>query len=97
VTAGSQRQKQRRLTQSKYLSSEGLWASIGESLDILSRTQENRQRITTAIVGKIEGQNSKLIAEWGGSRAISDTHCQSQWGFGQLLARKFWQILIQNH
>jgi hypothetical protein len=37
--------------------------SIGESLDILSRAQENHQRITTTIVGKIEAQNRKLIAE----------------------------------
>jgi hypothetical protein len=60
---GSQRRKKRRLTQSKDLSSEGLWASIGESLDILSQAQENHQCITTTIVGKIEAQNSKLIAE----------------------------------
>ena len=52
-----------RLTQSKDLSGEGLWVSIGESLDILSRAQENHQYITTIIVGKIEAQNSKLIAE----------------------------------
>jgi len=60
---GSQRRKQRRLTQSTYLSIEGLWVSIGESLDILSRAQENHQCITTTIVGKIEAQNSRLIAE----------------------------------
>jgi hypothetical protein len=60
---GSQRRKKRRLTQSKDLSSESLWVSIGESLDILSRAQENHQCITTTIVGKMEAQNRKLIAE----------------------------------
>jgi hypothetical protein len=33
---GSQRRKKRGLTQSKDISGEGLWVSIGESLDILS-------------------------------------------------------------
>jgi len=37
----SQRRKKRRLTQSKDLSSDGLWVWIGKSLDILSRAQEN--------------------------------------------------------
>jgi hypothetical protein len=60
--AGSQRRKKRRLIQSKDLSSGGLWVSIGASLDILSRAQENHQCITTTIVGKIEAQNSKLVA-----------------------------------
>jgi hypothetical protein len=59
----SPRRKKRRLTQSKDLSGEGLWVSIGERLDILSRAQENHQCITTTIVGKIEAQNSKLIAK----------------------------------
>jgi hypothetical protein len=45
------------------LSSEGLWVSIGESLDILSLAQENHQHITTTIVGKIEAQNRKLVTE----------------------------------
>jgi hypothetical protein len=59
---GSQRRKKRRLTQSKDLSSERLWVSIGENLDILSRAQENHQRITTTIVDKIETQNRELIS-----------------------------------
>jgi hypothetical protein len=62
-TPGSQRRKKRRLIQPKDLGSEGLWVSIGESLDILSRAQENHQCITTTIVGKIDAQNRKLIAE----------------------------------
>jgi hypothetical protein len=37
--------------------------SIEESLDILSRAQENHQCIMTTIVRKIEAQNSRLIAE----------------------------------
>jgi len=62
-TPGSQRRKKRRLIQSKDLGSERLWVSIGESLDILSLAQENHQGITTTIIGKIEAQNRKLIAE----------------------------------
>jgi hypothetical protein len=38
---GSQRRKKRKLAQSQDLSSEDLWVSIGESLDILSCAQEN--------------------------------------------------------
>jgi hypothetical protein len=57
------KRKKRRLIQSKDLGSESLWVSIGESLDILFQAQENHQRITTTIVGKIEAQNSKLITE----------------------------------
>jgi hypothetical protein len=58
-----QKRKKRRLIQSNNLGSESLWVSIGESLDILSQAQENHQRITTTIVGKVEAQNSKLITE----------------------------------
>ena len=58
-----QRRKKRRLIQSKDLGSERLGVSIGESLDILSRAQENHQGITTTIIGKIEAQNRTLITE----------------------------------
>jgi hypothetical protein len=36
---------------------------VEENLDILSRYQETHQRITTAIVGKIEASNRKLTGE----------------------------------
>jgi hypothetical protein len=60
---GSQRRKKRRLIQPKDLGSEGLWVSIGESLNILFHAQENHQYITTTIVGKIDAQNRKLITK----------------------------------
>jgi hypothetical protein len=60
---GSQKRKKRRLIQSEDLGSESVWVLIRDSLDILSRTQEDHQRIITTIVGKIEARNSKIITE----------------------------------
>jgi hypothetical protein len=57
------KRKRRRVIQSKDLVSQSLWTSVIKNLDILYQAQENYQRKTTTIVGKIEIKSLRLIAD----------------------------------
>jgi hypothetical protein len=59
-----QKHKRCRVEQSKDLvDTESLRIPVLESLDMLYQVQENYQRMTTTIVGKVEIEHHKLISE----------------------------------
>jgi len=74
------KRKRRRVEQSRDLvDTESMRISVLESLNILHQAQENHQRITTTIVGKIETKNHRLISE---SRELLDPQeCRLLEGF----------------
>ena len=69
-TSSLLQRKRRRGIQVEDLVSESLCTSVIKNLDILYQAQENQQRKTTTIVGKIEIESLRLIAD---SRELQDS------------------------